>query len=233
MTDNGSESSSLIKQNIKRTMYSAFPEMKENKVVGNKLGEMQAKAQLDALKRFIQSMESEVVDKKRAALEQRKLNQEFDRIRQKEREISKKLTELVKTDNAEEHAMKIQLEKDRVLIDRAIPDIAGDEGYPRIYQMNKQEERQKTIKENQFIASELQKQMDETRANKKRQLQEDAEIDRSYLTGWGFKKDLDQQHYATSGNLGKMAGPTRHEHLKKERDLVVMKEVWQQANVVK
>ena len=34
-------------------MYSAFPEMKEKRAVGNKLGEMQAKAQLDALKRFI------------------------------------------------------------------------------------------------------------------------------------------------------------------------------------
>lgn len=48
-------------------MYSAFPEMKEQKETMGKLGQMQAKAQLDALKRFIQSMESEIVDKKRIA----------------------------------------------------------------------------------------------------------------------------------------------------------------------
>jgi len=49
-------------------MYNAFPDMKDQKNLG-KIGQMQAKAQLDALKRFIQSMESEVVDKKHIAEE--------------------------------------------------------------------------------------------------------------------------------------------------------------------
>jgi len=51
--DQMTESSSHIKQSVKRTIYSAFPEMKDQKTM-SKLGEMQAKAQLDALKRFIQ-----------------------------------------------------------------------------------------------------------------------------------------------------------------------------------
>lgn len=41
-----SESSSIIKQNINKTMYSALPDMKEkdSKAAKGKLGEMQAKA---------------------------------------------------------------------------------------------------------------------------------------------------------------------------------------------
>ena len=39
---------------------------KDSRVKG-RLGEMQAKAQLDALKRFITSMENEIVDKKHKA----------------------------------------------------------------------------------------------------------------------------------------------------------------------
>lgn len=64
-----SETSSTIKHNIKRTMYSAFPDLKERPVNKGRLSEMQAKAQLDALKRFIMSMEQEVVDNKRIAQE--------------------------------------------------------------------------------------------------------------------------------------------------------------------
>jgi len=48
-------------------MYSAFPDRKDQKKNQGKLGEMQAKAQLDALKRFVLSMEVEIVDKKRKA----------------------------------------------------------------------------------------------------------------------------------------------------------------------
>ena len=50
-------------------MYSAFPDLKERPVNKGRLSEMQAKAQLDALKRFIMSMEQEVVDNKRIAQE--------------------------------------------------------------------------------------------------------------------------------------------------------------------
>jgi hypothetical protein len=42
-TDQISESSSHIKHNIKRSLYSAFPEMKDKKTM-SKLGDMQAKA---------------------------------------------------------------------------------------------------------------------------------------------------------------------------------------------
>ena len=51
--DHISECSSKLKQTVKRTMYSAFPESKGEKKAMSKLGEVQAKAQLDALKRFI------------------------------------------------------------------------------------------------------------------------------------------------------------------------------------
>lgn len=64
-------------------MYSAFPDRKEQKKHQTKLGEMQTKAQLDALKRFILTMENEIVDKKRKAQEARTINGSFDlRVKQ-------------------------------------------------------------------------------------------------------------------------------------------------------
>ena len=41
-----------------------------------------------------------------------------------------------------------------------------------------------------------------------------------------MKKDSDLNHYATIGNIGKMAGPTRERHNIKENEIVKMKEVW-------
>ena len=189
-------------------MYSAFPDRKDHKTMG-KLGEMQAKAQLDALKRFIQSMESEIVDKKRIAQEQRKINGNFDGRVKRENNKRAKESKHVADDIQNQIQLKSSLEKVRAKKDRDIPDIAGEEGYPRIYQRNQQQERSKTIKENEFIASELTKQMTTQKAWKDHVEMENAEIDRQYLTGWGYKKDAQDQHYATSGNLGKMAGPNR------------------------
>jgi hypothetical protein len=91
-TDHASESSSLIKQNINRVMNNVFPDKKEPTKPKGKLGEVQAKAQLDALKRFIQSMESEIVEKKHKAQEARSLNNKFDS--RKHREDSKRRREL-------------------------------------------------------------------------------------------------------------------------------------------
>ena len=67
------ENSTLIKQNIKRTMYSAFPDLKEQETTMGRLGQMQAKAQLDALKRFIKGMEKEIVDNKHIAQDKRRI----------------------------------------------------------------------------------------------------------------------------------------------------------------
>jgi len=39
--------------------------------------------------------------------------------------------------------LKSQIEHDAAKLDKEIPDISGDEGYPRIYQRNKEEERVK------------------------------------------------------------------------------------------
>ena len=54
-------------------MYSAFPELKDEKQI-KEIGDMQTKAQLDALKRFIQTMENDAVAAKRTAQEQRYMN---------------------------------------------------------------------------------------------------------------------------------------------------------------
>ena len=48
---------------------------------------------------------------------------------------------------------KLQKQKEEV------PDIEGDEGYPRIYQMSSLEVHQKKLKENEFIKAELHKQV--------------------------------------------------------------------------
>ena len=57
--------------------------------------------------------------------------------------------------------------------------------------------------------------------------------DFNYLSGWGHKKDVEGVHYATSGNLGKMAGPLRQEFLQKQSDTRQMKEIWLKTNTVK
>ena len=49
-------------------MYSAFPELKDERKI-RELGDMQTKAQLDALKRFIITMEEDAVAAKRTAQE--------------------------------------------------------------------------------------------------------------------------------------------------------------------
>ena len=59
-------------------MYSAFPELKDEQNL-REIGDMQTKAQLDALKRFIQTMENDAVAQKRTAQEQRFMNQKFDK----------------------------------------------------------------------------------------------------------------------------------------------------------
>ena len=57
-------------------MYAAFPELKNGK---RDLSELQTKAQLDALKRFIQTMEVDANTQKKIAHETRFLNQQFDK----------------------------------------------------------------------------------------------------------------------------------------------------------
>lgn len=64
-------------------MYSAFPELKDEKQI-KELGELQTKAQLDALKRFIQTMEVDALTQKRIAQETRFLNQQLDRKNKQE-----------------------------------------------------------------------------------------------------------------------------------------------------
>ena len=63
--DTISEKSSCIKKRVSNAMYSAFPELKEE--LFKELGDTQARAQLDALKRFISTMETEAISAKRTA----------------------------------------------------------------------------------------------------------------------------------------------------------------------
>lgn len=163
--DKISVSSSRIKQNIKKTLYSAFADQKAKGAV-SKLSEMQAKAQLDALKRFIQSMESEVMDKKHRAQEQRHRNQKFDNERKARHETRKSQTLRIESDNREANQTKATQRRTDLERSRAIPDILGDEGYPRIKELNKEERKDKLMKENEFIANALQAQMDDNRKRK-------------------------------------------------------------------
>ena len=57
----------------------------------------------------------------------------------------------------------------------------------------------------------------------------EADKDLQFLTGWGTRREIKGQHYATSGNLGKLEGPTQKEHDRKESEMLQMKEVWQKA----
>jgi len=71
-----------------------------------------------------------------------------------------------------------------------VPDIAGEEGYPRIYEMSKQEARDKLVRDNENTATELRKQMASQRVWKEQMETHEAENDRTYLSGWGYKKDI-------------------------------------------
>jgi hypothetical protein len=51
-------------------------------------------------------------------------------------------------------------------------------------------------------------------------------LDEEFLSGWKDRKDLDHEHYATIGNIGKVAGPTREEIDNKARQFGLMKEIW-------
>lgn len=46
-------------------------------------------------------------------------------------------------------------------------------------------------------------------------------------------KDLPGKYYATSGNMGKLAGPSRQEKETKDLEERQMKEVWQKVSMVK
>ena len=48
-----------------------------------------------------------------------------------------------------------------------------------------------------------------------------------------MKRDLNSNDYATIGNIGKMAGPTRESQNIKDNEIVKMKEVWQKTKIVK
>ena len=53
-------------------------------------------------------------------------------------------------------------------------------------------------------------------------------LDDEFLSGWHERKDL-SQHYATIGNIGKVAGPTREEVESKSRQATMMKEIWEKT----
>ena len=120
-------------------MYSAFPELKEE--LFKELGDTQARAQLDALKRFISTMETEAISAKRTAQETRFLNQKFDK---KVRDLSLNKSKLAR--EIKKHVMQqISEKKEKNLkkreTEKAIPDIEGDMGYPPRPQLTKDEQR--------------------------------------------------------------------------------------------
>ena len=75
--------------------------------------------------------------------------------------------------------------------------------------------------------------MASTRAHQEYKARQEQEEDHQFLTGWGYKRDVQGTHYATSGNLGKMAGPGFQDYHKKSDDAEKMMEVWQKTNMVK
>ena len=93
-------------------------------------------------------METEIVDSKRCAQQARKLNQTFDnRVRHEmiTKKINRKYLEQTYRDNIEKKKkLKQKLETE----DRNVPDIAGNEGYPPIYQKTKQQVRKKEVEDN-------------------------------------------------------------------------------------
>mmetsp|Transcript_40469 Transcript_40469/g.53087 ORF Transcript_40469/g.53087 Transcript_40469/m.53087 type:complete len:90 (-) Transcript_40469:1299-1568(-) len=89
--------------------------------------------------------------------------------------------------------------------------------------MGHDEAREKKIRENEFIAAGLRKQLADKQQAVRLQKKEQSEQDQKYLSGWGSLKDAQGTHYATGGNVGKMAGPTRQAFLQKEQDEVAMK----------
>ena len=138
-------------------MYSAFPELKEE--LFKELGDTQARAQLDALKRFISTMETEAISAKRTAQETRFLNQKFDK---KVRDLSLNKSKLAR--EIKKHVMQqISEKKEKNLkkreTEKAIPDIEGDMGYPPRPQLTKDEQRQQTIDGQKKHGEELIKQM--------------------------------------------------------------------------
>ena len=138
-------------------MYSAFPELKEE--LFKELGDTQARAQLDALKRFISTMETEAISAKRTAQETRFLNQKFDK---KVRDLSLNKSKLAR--EIKKHVMQqISEKKEKNLkkreTEKAIPDIEGDMGYPPRPQLTKDEQRQQTIDGQKKHGEDLIKQM--------------------------------------------------------------------------
>ena len=90
-----------------------------------------------------------------------------------------------------------------------VPDIAGNQGYPPIFEMSKTEARAKQIKDNDYIAAELKKQIGDQKEEVKRAKRVESEHAQKFLSGWGRLRDVQGTHFATSGNLGKMDGPSR------------------------
>ena len=99
------------------------------------LSEQVKHAQKEALRRFIgQVLEQEYEDKK-TAVEQRKMNVDFDTLKQKavhERKVKELDVELGR---AKQRNVKKQMLRTEIDYRRKVPDIEGHLGYPRIEHM--------------------------------------------------------------------------------------------------
>ena len=131
--------SSIIRKKIHAAKYEALPHLKEKEAAlrsllendKGTLDEAQTKAQLDALRRFIDTMQKEAIDMKRIAIQQRMKDKEFD-----SRELKKKQTKNEKEIVVNKIILQQIKEKTKQINDdlvrRKNNGIEGDKGYPPI-----------------------------------------------------------------------------------------------------
>jgi len=82
VSSNATITSSLIRKKVGDAIGERFPHLKKkeaNNMMSKNQSEVEAKAQLDALKRFIETVEFDVINTKRTARAERKINQKMDR----------------------------------------------------------------------------------------------------------------------------------------------------------
>ena len=88
---------------------------------------------MEALQRFVGDMECEVIKQKKIAEERRELNQNLDERLENERLTRKRKQHLTEIFQKKQAMTKKNREKEEEILDKVVPHIAGQEGYPARY----------------------------------------------------------------------------------------------------
>ena len=130
-SDKLSEQSHKITGSIRNAMYGTFQDFKKAQPEAlQEHQDVRSKAQLEALKRFIETMEVDAVEQKRIAQEQRVINAKNDIRKRKELQKRKKFALETAEYQKEQTKFLERTSEEKRKINREIPDIAGDQGYP-------------------------------------------------------------------------------------------------------